>query len=133
LKNKHSSVSITTANARNRAVKCYFDASADVLLNIAVISITDRLFKEEKKWYKIDSGSTDYDVWLLLFSKKRKYRNLENEKDFSSEKENRPNSNTEENENNEEFEEEQMENVNEMRSNDDYQENSYIRRHNNYD
>jgi hypothetical protein len=48
MKNKHSSVSITTANAQSRTVKCYFDASADSLLNIAVISITDRLFKEEK-------------------------------------------------------------------------------------
>ena len=72
MKSKHRSISKTQLQPQSRTVKCYFDASADGLLNIAIISITDNLFTEDRKWFSLDSGSNDYDLWVLLISKKIK-------------------------------------------------------------
>ena len=62
MKSKHRSISKTQQQPQSRTVKCYFDASADGLLNIAIISITDNLFIDDRKWFSLDSGSNDYDL-----------------------------------------------------------------------
>ena len=72
MKSKHRSISKTQQQPQSRTVKCYFDASADGLLNIAIISITNNLFIDDRKWFSLDSGSNDYDLWVLLLNKKRK-------------------------------------------------------------
>ena len=72
MKSKHRSISKTQLQPQSRTVKCYFDASADGLLNIAIISITDNLFTEDRKRFSLDSGSNDYDLWVFLISKKRR-------------------------------------------------------------
>jgi hypothetical protein len=69
LKKKSRSVSRTVNQPQSRVVKCDFDSSAAGYLNIAVISITDRLFTERRKWFEVDSGYNDYAFWILLLSK----------------------------------------------------------------
>ena len=91
MKSKHRSISTTQQQPQSRTIKCYFDASADGLLNITIISITDNLFIEDRKWFSLDSGSNDYDLWVLLLSKKRKTDNETVICDTDSNKENCPN------------------------------------------
>ena len=71
MKSNHRSISKTQLQPQSRTVNCYFDASAGGLFNISMISITDNLFTEDRKWFNLDSGSNDYDLWVLLISKKR--------------------------------------------------------------
>lgn len=85
MKGKSRSISVTKNQPQCRTVKCYFDTSADGLLNVAVISIADRLFKERRKWFRLDSGSNDYALWALLLSKNTKNKHT------ALEKENNPN------------------------------------------
>ena len=84
MKIQSRSISVTKNQPQCRTVKCYFDTSADGLLNIAIISIADRLFNEKRKWFHLDSGSNDYSLWVLLISKNAK------NKSSLSEKENNP-------------------------------------------
>ena len=60
-------------------------------MNIAIISITDNLFIDDRKWFTLDSGSNDYDLWVLLLSKKRKSSKETFICDIDSNKENCPN------------------------------------------
>ena len=69
MKTQSRSISVTKNQPQCRTVKCYFDTSADGLLNVAIISIADRLFMEKRKWFRLDSGSNDYTLWVLLISK----------------------------------------------------------------
>ena len=85
MKNQSRSISVTKNQPQCRTVKCYFDTSADGLLNVAIISIADRLFSEKRKWFHLDSGSNDYSLWVLLISK-----NAKNKKNNVSDKENNP-------------------------------------------
>ena len=62
-------------------MKCYFDTSADGLLNVAIISIADRLFSEKRKWFRLDSGSNDYSLWVLLISKNTRNKNTVTDKE----------------------------------------------------
>ena len=75
MKRQSRSISITKNQPQCRTVKCYFDTSADGLLNVAIISIADRLFREKRKWFRLDSGSNDYTLWVLLISKNTKNKN----------------------------------------------------------
>jgi hypothetical protein len=87
LKRKSRSISTTKNQPQRRVVKCYFDTTAAGYLNAVIISITDRKFKERRKWFQVDSGSDQYVLWILCISKETK--ESENEKN----KENIPNSN----------------------------------------
>lgn len=75
MKTQSRSISVTKNQPQCRTVKCYFDTSADGLLNVAIISIADRLFIEKRKWFRLDSGSNDYTLWVLLISKNTKNKN----------------------------------------------------------
>ena len=81
MKNQSSSISVTKNQPQCRTVKCYFDTSADGLLNVAIISIADRLFSEKRKWFRFDSGSNDYTLWVLLISKNTKNKNTVTDKE----------------------------------------------------
>ena len=81
MKNQSRSISVTKNQPQCRTVKCYFDTSADGLLNVAIISIADRLFSEKRKWFRLDSGSNDYALWVLLISKNTKNKNTVLEKE----------------------------------------------------
>lgn len=74
MKIQSRSISVTKNQPQCRTVKCYFDTSADGLLNIAIISIADRLFNEKRKWFHLDSGSNDYrqSVGTVNFKKCKK-------------------------------------------------------------
>ena len=93
MKSKHRSMSKTQLQPQSRTVKCYFDASADGLLNIAIILITDNLVTVDRNWFRLDSGSNDYDLWVLLTSKKRKKNKNINVSEEESNKGNCPISN----------------------------------------
>lgn len=67
MKFRRRSISTTQINPQSR----YFDASADGLLNLAIVSISDNLFTDDRKWFSVDSGSNDYGLYVLLLSKKR--------------------------------------------------------------
>ena len=75
MKTQSRSISVTKNQPQCRTVKCYFDTSADGLLNVAIISIADRLFIEKRKWFRLDSGSNDDTLWVLLISKNTKNKN----------------------------------------------------------
>ena len=75
MKTQSRSISVTMNQPQCRTVKCYFDTSAGGLWNVAIISITDRLFIEKRKWFRLDSGSNDYTLWVLLISKNTKNKN----------------------------------------------------------
>ena len=81
MKNQSRSISVTKNQPQCRTVKCYFDTSADGLLNVAIISIADRLFSEKRKWFRLDSGSNDYSLWVLLISKNTKNKNTVTDKE----------------------------------------------------
>lgn len=81
MKNQSRSISVTKNQPQCRTVKCYFDTSADGLLNVAIISIADRLFSEKRKWFRLDSGSNDYALWVLLISKNTKNKNSVGDKE----------------------------------------------------
>ena len=81
MKNQSRSISVTKNQPQCRTVKCYFDTSADGLLNVAIISIADRLFSEKRKWFRLDSGSNDYALWVLLISKNTKNKNTVTDKE----------------------------------------------------
>jgi hypothetical protein len=53
LKSKSRSVSTTKNQPLKRNIKCYFDTTAAGFLNAVVISITDRKFKEPRKWFQV--------------------------------------------------------------------------------
>ena len=81
MKNQSRSISVTKNQPQCRTVKCYFDTSADGLLNVAIISIADRLFSDKRKWFQLDSGSNDYSLWVLLISKNTKNKNNVSDKE----------------------------------------------------
>ena len=81
MKSQSRSISVTKNQPQCRTVKCYFDTSADGLLNVAIISIADRLFSEKRKWFHLDSGSNDYSLWVLLISKNTKNKNNVSDKE----------------------------------------------------
>ena len=74
MKRQSRSISVTKNQPQCRTLKCYFDTSADGLLNVAIISIADR-YSVKKKWFHLDSGSNDYTLWVLLISKNTKNKN----------------------------------------------------------
>jgi hypothetical protein len=49
MKRKSRSISKTLNQPQSRTVKCYFDCNAEGILDVVVISITDRLFTEKRK------------------------------------------------------------------------------------
>jgi hypothetical protein len=89
MNDKHRSISTTKENPQARTVKCYFDTSADGLLNQAIICITDNLFVEERKWFQLDSGFNHLEIWVLLMRKKKIIKELTNANEIN--KENIPN------------------------------------------
>ena len=129
MKSKSRSISVTKNQPQCRTVKCYFDTSADGLLNVAIISIADRLFSEKRKWFRLDSGSNDYALWVLLISKTTKNKNNISEKENKSpnidESNQSSTSNEELNENESEGEEEDAV-INGLLKNKNYKETSTI-------
>ena len=81
MKIQSRSIGVTKNQPQCRTVKCYFDTSADGLLNIALITIADRLFNEKRKWFHLDSGSNDHSLWVLLISKNAKNKRTVSEKE----------------------------------------------------
>ena len=81
MKNQSRSISVTKSQPQCHTVKCYFDTSADGLLNVAIISIAGRLFSEIRKWFHLDSGINDYSLWVLLISKNAKNKNDKSDKE----------------------------------------------------
>lgn len=49
MESKHRSICKTHLQPQSRTVKCYFDASADGLLNIAIVLITDNFIYRRQK------------------------------------------------------------------------------------
>jgi hypothetical protein len=69
MKRKSRSISKTMNQPQSRTVKCYFDCNAEGNLDIVVISITDRLFTEKRKWIRINQNKHTYELWVLLLNK----------------------------------------------------------------
>ena len=87
MKRKSRSISKTLNQPQSRTVKCYFDCNAEGILDVAVISITDRLFTERRKWIRINQKKHTYELWVLLLNKAPKGKTTANNNN-ESDKEN---------------------------------------------
>lgn len=88
MKRKSRSISKTLNQPQSRTVKCYFDCNAEGILDIAVISITDRLFTERRKWIRINQNKHTYELWVLLLNKAPKGKTAAANDNNESNKEN---------------------------------------------
>jgi hypothetical protein len=101
LKRKARSISRTKNQPQRRVVKCYFDTTAAGYLNAVIISITDRKFKEPRKWFQVDSGCDQYVLWVLCIAKTSKQSEKErNKENVSNSNDNNNDSNSNSNSNN---------------------------------